>query len=138
MQTIYRNQADRLKAMAHPLRLQILDMLRREAECVCHLSAALDKPQPYISQQLAILRNAGVIVDEREGANVFYRLAGADVGGMVEAALGPLPPGEQASSGHRTAGGCNCPKCLPRVETEMQAGACDAKAIPALEKSHMR
>jgi ArsR family transcriptional regulator len=119
MQTTYQERADRLKAIAHPLRLQILDALRREPECVCHLSAALDKPQPYISQQLAILRNAGVIADEREGANVFYRLAGAEVGGMVEAALGPLQPGEQASNGsHRPMDGCNCPKCARAARIE--------------------
>jgi ArsR family transcriptional regulator len=112
MQTAYRERADRLKAMGHPLRLQILDVLRREPECVCHLSAAFGKSQPHVSQQLAILRNAGVIVDEREGANVFYRLADAESFFIVEAALGPLPPGEQASRGsHRPVGGCNCPKC---------------------------
>jgi ArsR family transcriptional regulator len=111
MDSFYQKRADRLKAMAHPLRLQILDALRREPECVCHLSAALDKPQPYISQQLAILRNAGVIVDEREGTNVFYRIADADVALLVEAALGPLPPGERVSNGSRPVSGCNCPKC---------------------------
>jgi ArsR family transcriptional regulator len=69
------------------------------------------KPQPYISQQLAILRNAGVIVDEREGINVFYRLAGADVTRQVAAACGPLADG---AAGHRSVAGCVCPKCATK------------------------
>lgn len=71
----YRQQAALLKAIGHPVRLQIVDLLRVEPECVCHLSAALNKSQPYVSQQLAILRNAKVIVDERDGTNIYYRLA---------------------------------------------------------------
>jgi DNA-binding transcriptional ArsR family regulator len=52
----YQARAATLKAIAHPVRLHIVDILRQAPECVCHLSAALTKPQPYISQQLAILR----------------------------------------------------------------------------------
>ena len=109
----YQHQAVILKAMAHPIRLHILDLLRQEPECVCHLSAVLGKPQPYISQQLAILRTAGVIRDQREGTNIFYQLADADVAHQLEAALGP----GRASNGRHTHGGhqklttCNCPKC---------------------------
>ncbi len=109
----YHRQAALLKAIGHPVRLRIVDLLRCEPECVCHLSAALDKPQPYVSQQLAILRNAGVIVDEREGTNIFYRLAGENVVRQVEAACGtrtcagePAPP-----MGRQIVHGCNCPKC---------------------------
>lgn len=113
MQT-YKTQAALLKLLAHPVRLQILDVLRGGSECVCHLSAALGKAQPYISQQLAILRNRGVIVDEREGANIFYRLADANIARQVEAACGPLAPSEGAR-GRRTVPGCNCPKCAGPV-----------------------
>ena len=108
-------------------------MLRRDAECVCHLSAALDKPQPYISQQLAILRNAGVIVDERAGANVFYRIASADVAHQVATSLNPLSADEP--EGRRIVYGCPCPKCQPRAEAEAQAGCNREGAIPALEES---
>jgi ArsR family transcriptional regulator len=111
----YQGRAATLKAIAHPVRLHIVDILREAPECVCHLSAALTKPQPYISQQLAILRNAGVIVDEREGANVFYRLAGADVASQVAAACGPLADG---AAGHRPVAGCLCPKCLDSESPE--------------------
>lgn len=110
---IYQKQAALLKLMAHPMRLQILDVLRSGDECVCHLSAALDKPQPYISQQLAILRNGGVIVDAREGTNIFYHLADAHVARVVEAACGPAPATERDTTGkeRRVIHGCHCPKC---------------------------
>ncbi|MEZ4636595.1 MAG: metalloregulator ArsR/SmtB family transcription factor [Caldilineaceae bacterium] len=71
---VYNRHAERFKLLAHAERLRILDILRKDAECVCHLEAVMGKPQPYISQQLRILREAGVIADERDGSNVFYRL----------------------------------------------------------------
>jgi DNA-binding transcriptional ArsR family regulator len=116
----YRRQAAILKAIGHPVRLQIVDLLRIEPECVCHLSAALDKPQPYMSQQLAILRGAGVIVDERDGTNIFYRLADDNVARQVAAACSGAAPGND-EPGNKRAGErsgerraltcCNCPKC---------------------------
>jgi DNA-binding transcriptional ArsR family regulator len=106
----YQREAALLKAVAHPVRLHIVDLLRAEPQCVCHLSAALDKSQPYVSQQLAILRNAGVIVDEREGTNIFYRLVEANLVRQVEAA----PIGE-APHGRQRVHGCGCPKCTGAV-----------------------
>lgn len=113
----YRARAALLKAIAHPMRLRIIDILRHSPECVCHLSAALEKPQPYVSQQLAILRNAGVIVDEREGANIFYRLADTHILLLAEAALGVLDcaRADGASSYRQPVSGCNCPKCAADV-----------------------
>ena len=110
---IYRKQSALLKLMAHPIRLQILDVLRSGNECVCHLSAALDKPQPYISQQLAILRNGGAIADEREGTNIFYHLADANVAHVVEAACSRAPATDrgEALPERRVIHGCHCPKC---------------------------
>ncbi|MGC8781429.1 MAG: ArsR/SmtB family transcription factor [Anaerolineae bacterium] len=110
----YEQQAALLKLLAHPLRLQILDILRAGDECVCHLSAALSKPQPYVSQQLAILRNGGAVTDYKEGTNVFYRLADENVRRQVEAACGPLPAVE-AANGRRSVTGCHCPKCADPI-----------------------
>lgn len=108
----YRRQAAILRAIGHPVRLQIVDLLRAEPECVCHLSAALGKSQPYVSQQLAILRNAGVIVDEREGTNVFYRLANPNAVRQVEAACRPTDGTDPNHTvQRRKVAGCNCPKC---------------------------
>ena len=69
----YDQLSSRIKLLAHPVRLRILDVLHREPECVCHLETLLEKPQPYVSQQLRVLRQAGVIQDEKDGQNVYYR-----------------------------------------------------------------
>lgn len=105
--TNYEALSDRFKLLGHVERLRILDILRKDAECVCHLEAVLQKPQPYISQQLRILREAGVIQDEREGTNVFYRLVDEDVRRILDVALGsPAQDGRMAQPDR-----CICPKC---------------------------
>jgi DNA-binding transcriptional ArsR family regulator len=103
----YESISDRFKLLAHPERLRILDLLRRDAECVCHLEAILGKPQPYISQQLKILRSAGLLVDERQGTNVFYRLVNHEIQTILDTVLGPVEPSTRWQSGIT----CSCPKC---------------------------
>ena len=118
----YQDRARLLKVMAHPMRLEILDIIRRSDECVCHLSAVLDKPQPDVSQQLAVLRNAGVITDRKDGNLVYYGLADGPASAQVddilravagESHVGQIagPPREALESGHRSFPGCPCPKC---------------------------
>ena len=110
---IYQDQANLLKVMAHPVRLRMLDILCRDSECVCHLSAALDKPQPYVSQQLAILRRAGLVSDEKTGTNVFYRLADERTALQITALLGPQARAREggSESPREAIAGCICPKC---------------------------
>jgi DNA-binding transcriptional ArsR family regulator len=105
----YRDRARLLRVMAHPMRLEILDIIRRSDECVCHLSAALKKPQPYVSQQLAILRNAGLITDRKNGNLVFYGLTAGPAAAEAAEILGAT--GDEAAAGHRSVAGCHCPKC---------------------------
>ena len=50
---VFQAEAERFKLLGHLVRLQILDILRRNPECVCHLEVALGKPQPYISPAVA-------------------------------------------------------------------------------------
>lgn len=108
----YKNAALRLKALAHPVRLQILDMLRADDEvCVCHMEAAFGKRQAYISQQLMVLRDAGLVESRRDGLKVFYRLADGTVRDLLEAALGPVK-----DSGPATFDGCPCPHCAAAAE----------------------
>ncbi len=111
--------AHRFKALGHPVRLQILELLRRSPECVCHLEAALHKPQPYISQQLRVLREAGVIADAKDGANVYYHLTDPATARFLDTALGPLPG--EAPATHEPIAGCPCPKCsaFPRAEIRL-------------------
>jgi DNA-binding transcriptional ArsR family regulator len=60
-----------------------------------------------VSQQLAVLRTAGLIEDEKEGANVYYRLVDVRAAALVAATLGRT--GE--CPGHTVRAGCFCPKC---------------------------
>lgn len=107
----YELLANSLKLLAHPERLRILDAVRRDAECVCHLEALLGKPQPYVSQQLRLLREAGVIDDERRGQNIYYRLANQDVGRWLQAILGPVEGELPEMERHKRVIACPCPKC---------------------------
>ena len=61
--------------LSHPMRLRLLLALCTGEECVCDLAARFGRPQPYISQQLAELRQAELVADRREGRRIFYRLA---------------------------------------------------------------
>jgi ArsR family transcriptional regulator len=113
----YTSYADRFKLLGHPVRLQILDALRRNPECVCHLEVVLGRPQPYISQQLRILREAGVVIDSKDGLNVYYHLIDAQVAGLLNAALGPVLPGTR-DQGQRLSD-CTCPKCTQPSMAEL-------------------
>jgi ArsR family transcriptional regulator len=69
--------AEVLKAAGEPTRLRLLNLLRQGSICVCDLQAVLGLPQPTISRHLAILWRAELVLDERDGTRVFYRLAPA-------------------------------------------------------------
>ncbi len=63
------------KALAHPLRLKIIDQLGIDQErCVCEIVDALDRDQPVVSKHLAVLRNAGLVTTRQEGSNIYYKL----------------------------------------------------------------
>jgi ArsR family transcriptional regulator len=109
-----------LKLLAHPERLRILDVLRREAECICHLEALLNKPQLYVSQQLRLLRNFNVIQDEKEGNNVYYRLVDAEIVAWLDLTLGPVTGEHPAMAHHERLAACPCPQCETAIETSQE------------------
>ena len=63
-----------LRALAHPIRWRIIEALGRQSICVCELAEQVGRTQPYVSQQLAVLRKAGLVRDVREGARTRYCL----------------------------------------------------------------
>ena len=73
-QARYRTQARIIKALAHPTRLFIVDELSRGERCVCELTDLIDAEMPTVSRHLSVLRNAGILEDEKRGSQVFYRL----------------------------------------------------------------
>lgn len=70
----FKAQAQVFKALAHPGRLLMLDELSRGERCVCELAALVGSEMPTISRHLAQLKHAGIVDDEKRGAQVFYRL----------------------------------------------------------------
>ena len=63
-----------LKAMAHPSRLLILETLTDGERCVCDLQRVVGSDLSTVSKHLALMRDAGLVADRREGLQVFYRL----------------------------------------------------------------
>jgi len=101
------NSAGLFKTLMHPARLEILETLRDGEHCVCHIEAALGHRQAYISQQLSVLREAGLVQDRRDGWNIYYRVTQPRVFDVLDAA--------QAVTGtkrsRRKATACPCPQC---------------------------
>lgn len=72
---IYSLQADLCKALSHPTRLQILDLLSERERTVEELIRLIAIGQSNLSQHLAALRQRRLVVARREGANVYYSLS---------------------------------------------------------------
>ena len=103
-ESAYQGPARLFHLLSHPARLHILDELRRDEACVCHLQTVLGRPQAYVSQQLRVLREADVIADRKDGLMVYYRLADRRVERLLEQVLGPA--GQPTRSAD-----CPCPRC---------------------------
>jgi len=103
------------KALTHPVRLQLLRVLAEREVCVCHLTALTRRPQPYISQQLSILKEAGLVTDRRDGQIIYYRATNPAVVSLLAAGLEFLRsqgrPAELPAIELGPLAGCPCPMC---------------------------
>jgi DNA-binding transcriptional ArsR family regulator len=72
MQDLRRFKADFFKALAHPMRIAVVDSLRQGELGVTELSSRLKVEQSALSQQLAVLRHRRIVVGRKEGLNVYY------------------------------------------------------------------
>lgn len=79
MDEVYRIQADVLKTLSNPKRLEIVHLLAGGPREVGKLAEELGISQPNVSQHLAIMRSAGVVEAERDGREVRYRLADPEI-----------------------------------------------------------
>ena len=129
MADYYESQAKLFKALMHPVRLAILNILRSGEECVCHMETALGYRQAYISQHLMILREAGLIQDRRDGWNIFYRVTKPEVFDLIDATSGMV--GEdlnqvvESPSARKNVPDCPCPKCNPGSNYDSPVGVRD-------------
>jgi len=71
--------AEVLKAVAHPVRLQIVELLEGGEMCVGDIVEALDGKQAITSQQLNMMKDKGVLSCRRDGARVYYRIENKNV-----------------------------------------------------------
>jgi ArsR family transcriptional regulator len=123
--SLYDLEATVFSALAHPTRLQILEMLRDGEVCVCHIQAMLGQRQAYVSQQLMALRQAGLVTARKEGLRVYYQISDPQVlavldkvqemsqrrgaeRALVRAPLTPRAP-------------CRCPRCANKAHQALPA-----------------
>jgi ArsR family transcriptional regulator len=67
-------QARVIKALAHPTRLFLVEELCRQERCVCDLAERVGSDVSTVSKHLALLRQTGIVQDDKRGKQVFYRL----------------------------------------------------------------
>ena len=71
---LYEARAKVIKAMAHPTRLFIVEELSKGERCVCDLTEMVGADVSTVSKHLSLLKNAGIVEDDKRGTQVFYSL----------------------------------------------------------------
>ncbi len=103
-------------ALAHPTRLEILELLREQEACVCHIQAMLGQRQSYISQHLNVLRQAKLVNSRKEGLRVYYQACDPGLYAVIDLAKsflqasGAMPVVNPADFVERRKA-CTCPQC---------------------------
>jgi len=105
------------KALSHPVRVQIAEILSQQEACVCHLEHTLGQRQAYISQQLGVLKNAGILGERRDGTFIYYRLKDESIVEVLNALrkVTNVPAKTAHSVGNAT--NCPCPICRQVVSS---------------------
>lgn len=70
----YEARAAIIKAMGHPTRLFVVEELSKGERCVCELTDMVGADVSTVSKHLSVLKNAGIVQDEKRGSQVFYSL----------------------------------------------------------------
>ncbi|HEY4218982.1 MAG TPA: metalloregulator ArsR/SmtB family transcription factor [Gemmatimonadaceae bacterium] len=93
-------------ALSDETRLAVVEMLRHGERCVCELQDELDAAQSRLSFHLRVLKEAGIVIDRKEGRWVHYSL-NAEVFAELSEAIGDLKPSRRALSVRNTSGCCD-------------------------------
>lgn len=107
----FEEEAKLLKAISHPVRIAILELLRHNDHCVCHLEAALGFRQAYISQHLMVLRDAGIVKDRREGWNIYYHVGNPEVFDLLDSVYKLSGKRIHLDMSLKVIEDCSCPRC---------------------------
>lgn len=70
----YAQQAEVVKALAHPFRLAVAECLRDGEQCVCEIARCIGAHQSNLSRHLAMMTHAGLLIRQKDGMKVFYRV----------------------------------------------------------------
>lgn len=90
--------ADLMAALAHPVRLRIVEGLLSGDCCVGTMVECLELPQPLVSRHLAVLRDAGIVTVEAEGRRRRYRVTHPRVQSILGCLFGPCPSTNERES----------------------------------------
>lgn len=71
---LFQKQAEIAKAIAHPLRIAIIDFLKDGEQCVCDIALHVGSERSNVSRHLSVMVNAGVLEYRKEGLKVIYKL----------------------------------------------------------------
>ncbi len=71
---LFEKQAEIAKAIAHPLRVAVIDYLRKSEECVCDIAEHVGSERSNVSRHLSVMVKAGILSCRKEGLKVFYKL----------------------------------------------------------------
>jgi DNA-binding transcriptional ArsR family regulator len=83
---VYKAKAELFKTLGHPARIRILELLVQGEHSVGELQAVVGLEASHMSQQLAVLRRAGVVIDRKHGNSVIYSLASSDMAELMAVA----------------------------------------------------
>jgi len=73
-QLLFEKQAEIVKAIAHPLRIAIVDFLKDGEQCVCDIAEHIGSERSNVSRHLSVIVNVGVLEYRKDGLKVLYRL----------------------------------------------------------------
>lgn len=83
---LHQAKAELFRTLGHPVRVRVLELLLDGARPVHEMLAEIEVEPSSLSQQLAVLRRAGLVESRRENGNVIYRLSAPEVAEMMGAA----------------------------------------------------
>jgi len=73
-QLLFEKQAEIAKAIAHPLRIAVVNFLKDGEQCVCDIAEHIGSERSNVSRHLSVMLNAGLLEYRKEGLKVIYRL----------------------------------------------------------------
>ncbi len=73
-QRVFEKQAEVINAMAHPVRIAIIDFLKDGEQCVCDIATHIGSERSNVSRHLSVMVNAGILEYRKDGLKVIYKL----------------------------------------------------------------